>query len=638
MTLHRPTLRRPFARLIALKLAVMAVIAAVALPSIASAKCRPGTQPVVLQSSAVAWGMSPCRAGAESIKLLEGQFLVDEDRAGKGTPQWARGKYAPGQLELIDSYDSKWDPFRAAIAGLKYDDLEVTVVAKDGTKTPKRYDSLDELFGADERFGVVAKTKDTLTFVWPDPARIKSPVYLARTYQLVPDAPYQLDATTEVWNLGDRPLKFAVQHTLTAYRDPNAESGGLFEAMSGPADQKGAGFNVAGETVHFDTTELSDEDPEDRARAGVPKWLMTDSRYFTLAELPGKGWRKGSSVHVSDVGNGVVQSVLRSQGESLSAAKGGCVPTWYAEHWQGTTCVDDFKTLGLQRALTEEIPEPFIEAARRKGSADAAATNAAIDRVQHRRVFAVHSRLFAGPKRLELLSSTGEQLEEAIDFGWFGAIARPLLWILKQAQGLTGSWPLAILILTVMIKGLLWPITGKSLKSMKKMQMLKPELDRIKTKLEEEARRAGEERPDPNKLNQETFALYKRHGVNPLGGCLPMFIQMPVYISLYRTIYASVELYNQPLFLWIDDLTKMDPYFALPLLLGAAMFVQTRLTPQTSGDETQRKVMMWVMPIMFTVMMAWLPSGLTLYILVNTVLSSVQTVLLHRKEEFAAAA
>jgi len=164
------------------------------------------------------------------------------------------------------------------------------------------------------------------------------------------------------------------------------------------------------------------------------------------------------------------------------------------------------------------------------------------------------------------------------------------------------------------------------------MQTLKPELDRIKDKLAEEARRQGLDKPDPAKLQQETFALYKRHKVNPLGGCLPMFVQMPVYIALYRSIYSSVELYNQPLFAWVTDLTQKDPYYVLPVFLGAAMFVQTRLAPQAGGDETQRKMMMYFMPIMFTVMMASLPSGLTLYILVNTVLSSVQTLFLHRQD------
>ena len=148
----------------------------------------------------------------------------------------------------------------------------------------------------------------------------------------------------------------------------------------------------------------------------------------------------------------------------------------------------------------------------------------------------------------------------------------------------------------------------------------KPDMEEIKEKYED----------DKQKQQQEMFALYKRHGVNPLGGCLPMFLQMPIYIALYETLYASVSLYQQPLFGWVDDLTSPDPYYILPLILGATMFVQQKLSP-TTMDSQQAKIMMYVMPIMFTGFMLFLPSGLVLYIFTNTLLTLVQQFFLHRK-------
>jgi YidC/Oxa1 family membrane protein insertase len=602
-------------------------------PATAAADCRPAAKGLQLRSDKVAWVISPCGGGIESIQLLGNQFEMKTARDVSKLPKWAQAKFREGPLELIESWNSKWDPYRAILNGVKLTKIEVEARETPGAPTKKEvHADIDALFAGHSLYGVLTASKSSVVLAWPDPALVKSPLYVVREYKLVDGKPFALDMATEVHNFGVSALSFSVRHKLTAYRDPNADSGGIFAALTGPADLKGAGFHVSAETVHLDTTELADADPEDRARGGVPDWIATDSRYFLLAEMPKKGWAKGTSSSMADLGNGIVETTLQSQGEALGPGGSGCVPAWYAKHWQGTACADDFSKLGLKQNTTEPVAAPFLEAAKLRGAADAPATDAAIARVRGRRVARFESRAFTGPKRLELLRDTADSLDESIDFGWFGMIAKPLLWVLKFFQGLTGNWPVAILLLTVCVKGVLWPVTGKSLKSMRKMQTVKPELDRIKAKLEEEARREGKDRPDPDKLNKETFALYKRHGVNPLGGCLPMFVQMPVYIALYRTIYSSVELFNQPLFGWVTDLTQRDPYFVLPLLLGAAMFVQTRLTPQTGGDETQRKIMMWVMPVMFTVMMAWLPSGLTLYILANTVMSSVQTLWLHRSE------
>jgi YidC/Oxa1 family membrane protein insertase len=275
----------------------------------------------------------------------------------------------------------------------------------------------------------------------------------------------------------------------------------------------------------------------------------------------------------------------------MPTADESCVPAWFATAWGGNACAAGSKA-GAVKTYTYDT--------------------------------------FTGPKDLEELRVAGHNLQGAVDFGWFGLIGRPMLWVLKQAHDLTGSWPVAIVLLTVLIKALLWPITAKSLKSMRGMQKIKPELDKMRAELTAKAKKLGQDKPDAQELNRVTFELYKKHGVNPLGGCLPMLLQLPVYISLYRTIQSSVGLYNQPLFGWIHDLTQKDPYFVLPIVLGAVMFVQQKVTPQAGGDPAQQKMMMYFMPVLFTVMMLQLPSGLTLYILVNTALGIAQTLYTYR--------
>jgi len=159
------------------------------------------------------------------------------------------------------------------------------------------------------------------------------------------------------------------------------------------------------------------------------------------------------------------------------------------------------------------------------------------------------------------------------------------------------------------------------------MAALKPKIDALREKFKD----------DPARLNRETMDLYKREKVNPMGGCLPMLLQMPIWIALYRTIYGAVDLYQAPLFLWIRDLSSHDPYFVMPLLLGVLTFLQQKMTP-TAGDPAQARMMLWMMPIMFTVFMLFLPSGLVFYILVNTVLGIGQQWYMNRNLRPAGAA
>lgn len=609
--------------------------------------CRPGTPMVPLRTEAVAWKLSPCRGGVASAALLGDQFTVKDQSAGhEAAPPWAQSKFAPGPLELVHTWDAHWDPFRDRIVTVgDVPPLRWQVRDKPGA-APREVvwdGGLAEAFASDPIFGVAERSDDAVTLVWPDPARAKSPVYLVKRYRR--DAsldPHSLAVDIAVWNLGAARVDYELQHRLTTYQDPNATETGYLAMLKGPPDIYGGGFYGGESAVHLPVTDIADTDAEDRSFAGKPDWLMVDSRYFALVTLPGDGFGDRSTVSVSNENMGaLVQGgavvTLRSQGEAIGGVKDGqtCAPRWYTAAWGGHACEDDFAALGLD---TDELPidgpvaAPFIDAARKRAAAegDSPELNAAIERVRGRRVARHAMSIFAGPKDLDTLRAVAPSLDEAIDFGWFGFLGRPMLWVLRQAHALIGSWALAIAILTLLVKGLLWPITMKSMRSMKKMQALKPEMDKLRERLEKEAKRKGLDQADPQEMQKQTFELYRRHGVNPVSGCLPLFLQMPVYIALYRTIYSAVEMFNQPLFGWVTDLTQKDPYYVLPLLLGVVMFVQQKVMPTSGVDATQQKIMMYMMPVLFTLLMISLPSALTFYILINTLLSIVQSLLVRR--------
>lgn len=221
--------------------------------------------------------------------------------------------------------------------------------------------------------------------------------------------------------------------------------------------------------------------------------------------------------------------------------------------------------------------------------------------------------VYGGPKDLNLLKKVGMNLDKAIDFGWFSVIAIPILYTLKFLYSIFHNYGIAIIVLTILIKFLLYPISKKSMKSMKGMQKLQPRLKELKEKYGN----------DKQRLNTEMMQLFKTHKVNPMSGCLPMVLQFPVYIALYRVLWNSIELYQAPFFWFYTDLSQPDPYFISPLLLGVAMFLQQKMTPTATADPAQQKMMM-MMPVMFTVFMVFLPVGLVVYILVNTIMTVLQ--------------
>jgi len=221
--------------------------------------------------------------------------------------------------------------------------------------------------------------------------------------------------------------------------------------------------------------------------------------------------------------------------------------------------------------------------------------------------------VYSGPKDIHRLKAMGVRLDKAIDYGWFTVIAIPILYMLKFFYGIIHNYGIAIILLTIVVKLILHPINVKSLKSMKAMQQLQPRLKELQAKY----------KGDKQKLNQETMQLFRTHKVNPMGGCLPMILQLPIYIALYKVLWSSIELYHAPFFWFYKDLSAPDPYMITPILLGVFMVFQQRVMPSASADPAQKKMMM-LMPVMFTVFMLFLPVGLVLYILVNTFMSVTQ--------------
>ncbi|KMP12032.1 membrane protein [Candidatus Nitromaritima sp. SCGC AAA799-C22] len=224
--------------------------------------------------------------------------------------------------------------------------------------------------------------------------------------------------------------------------------------------------------------------------------------------------------------------------------------------------------------------------------------------------------LYAGTKELQVLEKTGYKLVRLLDYGWLGNkfafLVKPLLKVLQYFHDVFNNYGWAIIVLTVIIKIIFFPLTHKSFKSMKGMQKVQPYVKIIQER----------HKNDRQKMNEEMLELYKKHKVNPLGGCLPMLLQIPVFIALYHALFFSIELRGAPFLGWVDDLSVADPYYVWPVLMGASMFLQQRLNPSV-GDPTQQKIMM-MLPIVFTFLFMSFPAGLVLYWTVNNVLTIAQ--------------
>jgi YidC/Oxa1 family membrane protein insertase len=231
------------------------------------------------------------------------------------------------------------------------------------------------------------------------------------------------------------------------------------------------------------------------------------------------------------------------------------------------------------------------------------------------------ARLYSGPEVASVLEKVAPGLDLVKDYGWLTIVAKPIFWLMDQIHKVVGNWGWTIIILTIMIKLAFFPLSAASYRSMAKMKTVTPKMQAIRERFKD----------DPQKMNQAMMELYRTEKINPLGGCLPIVIQIPVFIALYWVLSASVEMRGAPWLGWIHDLAAPDPFYILPVVMAVSMFIQTKLNP-TPPDPVQAKVMM-IMPIVFSAMFFFFPAGLVLYWVVNNVLSIGQQWVITRQIE-----
>jgi len=408
-------------------------------------------------------------------------------------------------------------------------------------------------------YRIEKETEDTVLF-----ASEAGPWRITRWYRLFDG--YKINASTTVTNVGGAPASLKPAMVVRSYKAEKKATGIM--AWLNPSRDIPTGLcNLAGKTERKEIKKLRDER---LSLAGEIIFTAVDDLYFMSALIPVKPPGKGG-------------------GDSALAA----------DHGSSSGCVVSADEQG--------IIEARLTRAESNLGPGQSATMGAIG--------------YLGPKEYTRLSDFGYELRTAINFGWFGALAIFFLAVLKVLHGWVLNWGLAIILLTIIIKVALAPLTHWSSVSMRNMAAVKPLIDEINKRYS-----APEDR---EKKNQAMMELYKAHKINPAIGCLPMLLQMPIWIALYSMLARSVELYHTPFFLWIGDLSQRDPYFVLPILLGGSMFLQQKITP-TTADSQQAKMMMYFMPVMFTGFMLFLPAGLNLYILVSTVLTIVQQQVMYK--------
>jgi len=232
---------------------------------------------------------------------------------------------------------------------------------------------------------------------------------------------------------------------------------------------------------------------------------------------------------------------------------------------------------------------------------------------------------YAGPKLQDRLAEVANNLELSVDYGFLWWAAQPLFWVLTTIQSFVVNWGWSIILLTVLVKALFYPLTAASYRSMAKMRKFAPRMTELREMY-------GDDR---QKLSQEMMKLYKKEGMNPMGGCLPILVQMPVFIALYWVLLEAVELRQSPWIFWIEDLSIKDPTFILPILMAGSMYLQMQLSAQSAAMDPMQAKMMKMMPLVFGVMFLWFPSGLVLYWLVNNLLSIAQQWIINKQIERA---
>ncbi len=600
--------RHPIRR-VAVVLATLGMLA-VALPAAADQPLPPAgwerVVPLVSSAGRSIAEISTYNGALRSFRLLDSQFAqAAPDKPPPGNINPPSAKRAAGPKDMVSTWDHAYFPF-----SMNFEDLtgpQVTRTWQRDASYGRRTGGLWSVFGSDPVFTVVAQTEDSVTLVWPDPAVDVSDVFIERTWRMVGD--YQMEGTVRLVNLGPTDVTGRIRVLVTAWENPFSPTGGTCGMMfAAPPDIREAVCMVAGDLDKKDRKKLLESPGFELP--GPAQFAGINTRYFLSAILPA-GSAPTQCIPGADP-TGLMTVALQWGGDdgrpfSLRSGADSCLPDYLPAEgrFEGRmSCAEAARVLGLRG--DEDMRAIDAVAIGELGDAGLRAKTS----LMGRRARDFRYTAFVGPKDFDALKAAGPGLDDTIDFWILGILAKPMLWLMRLSYSIIPSWGIAIIFLTLIVKlaTLYW--TQKSMTSMKRMADLKPKIDVLKEKFKD----------DKVKLNQATMDLYKREKVNPLGGCLPMLLQMPIWIALYRTIYGAVDLYQAPLFLWIKDLSVHDPFFVMPVMLGALMFLQQKITP-TAGDPTQAKMMLWMMPIMFTSFMLFLPSGLVFYILVNTVLS-----------------
>lgn len=522
--------------------------------------------------------ISNYHAAIRSFLLLNGQFdqkqkertvtiQTGDGRLVRWPPPF---KLAAGPKDMVSTWDAPLYPF-----SFHFEKLQRAPRIRRTLKSDPRHEQVEgdfgQLYSRDPVYTLISRDEKSLTLVWPDPNTDESTLFIERTWRLAePDGAtklhYVLESTIRLWNLGPDEVRVHSRLVMNAWEDPSQHGGETCGAMfAAPPDILEVACGAAGSVINKGPGDL----------IGVEQGLGVDasfvglnSRYFLMAAIPAEDVAT-QCLGVADR-TGTLVAIVKWEEIILRPGADDCVPGWLA----GRSGFEGRPTCASARGREMSF------------------------------------RAFLGPKDLDELKAVDRGLDDTINFWVLGFLCKPMLWILRQSYDLIPSWGVAIIVLTLLVKVLTLYPTQKSMLQMRRMSELKPKMDEIRERFKD----------DKVKMNQAMMDLYKREKVNPLGGCLPMLLQMPIWIALYRTIYGAVDLYQAPLFLWVDDLSAPDPYFVMPLLLGGLMFLQQKMTP-TMGDQTQARIMLWMMPILFTAFMLFLPSGLVFYILVNTLLS-----------------
>jgi len=566
-------------------------------------------------------------APSERSKLAVDRPVMKDDLLVVSAPASIAGEYRVAAVGAGGSITPAL-PFReSAVTGVAYE--------------IRRSGGVDALYESDRSFVRVSKEPGLpLVYVWPDPAHDQSPLWVERRIETGAH-PFELKLAVTVHNFGDQLAQVQNGLRIGGWQHPATEGPSMFGAPT-PILQASCLALDGVEAAPFaslreaavEKWEQGQPAAELRSFPTGAQWVAADTNYFIQAAVP---------TPISELG-GQCQLGLRDFDPTVPGAwvmwaqftapnvieipgrVDGCLPEWLetsaAGLQGGERCAPYFEKLGVGPASSIDEVKQGWEKARAAGG-DAAALDRAYEIIKSRRQATWRFNLYNGPKDTGHLAASHPDLKDSVQFGWMSFIGAPMHKVLVWFHEGLGSWPLAIILLTFALKLITWPLSQKSYESMQKMKNIKPKLDELKAKI-------GNDR---QKFAQEQMALMKREGVNPFAGCLPMLLQLPIWVGLYGAILGSVELYHEPMGLWVPDLSSPDPIYVMPILVGIIQAIQMWLTPQTATDETQAKIMKYGMPILFTFFMLFLPSALVLYILVNSILTIGQNLLIKRKME-----